>query len=391
MKSTTKTILATVGVFAIAGLLFSFSGNTDDEKMKRYQVIHQMNGEVVEYDTVVPMTSSYSVEDFLADKGIENENVEIIQLSSFNEELDFVHDELEGAQLIIKEVMNDMKMEIHEDGENVFFEMIIDEEHEGEEVKITCTIDDEGNMITKKVVNGEEVELTQEEIDQLKSHSSEDGHMIIRIEDGENNMEEIMQEFELNTEELKELENLNMDELEHQIQIITEEIETIDGENGEMKIIIRHSENGEERTKERIIHLEGDEEVEWQGENGAHMRVMQADEGEDFTIVLVTENYDSSMETNADVHIRKEISVNEIAVYPNPSSGIVNIRINQSEEIKTSIEITNTQGKSVFKEKLGKFSGEYTKEINLKAHGAGTYMITIQQGDNVNTEKVIIK
>ncbi|MDX2360589.1 MAG: T9SS type A sorting domain-containing protein [Crocinitomicaceae bacterium] len=394
MKNRTKTILAAVGVFAIAGLLVSFSGNTDDEKMKRYQVIHQENGEVVEYDTVVPMNSSYSVEDFLADKGIENENVEIIQMPSLSEEMNFIHGDLEGAHMIINEIMSDMNIEIHEDGENVFVEMIIDEDHEGvegQEIKITCTIDDDGNMITTKIVNGEEVEMTQEEIDQLKSHSSEDGHMIIRIEDGiinmEGMMEEVMEELEL---AMEELEGLDLEELDHQIQIITEEIETVEGDDGEMKIIIRHSENGDEVIEERIIHMEG-EEVDWHGDHGAHMRMVHNDGDEDFTIVIVTEDYDGSSRTDADVRIRKEINESNISVYPNPSEGAINIRINQTEELKTLIKITDIQGKTVFKENLGKFSGEYNQEIDLKEHGTGTYMVTIQQGDNVNTEKIIIK
>ncbi|MFT5780089.1 MAG: hypothetical protein ACI837_003050, partial [Crocinitomicaceae bacterium] len=45
----------------------------------------------------------------------------------------------------------------------------------------------------------------------------------------------------------------------------------------------------------------------------------------------------------------------------------------------------------VFKDKLGKFSGTYEKQVDLKKFGAGTYLISIEKDGRVETKQVIVK
>ncbi len=498
-----KNTIIGLGVVAFAAALVSFTNGNDKGKMKRYQVIHQSNGEVVEYDTVIPMTSNYTVEQFLADKGIESENVQIIKVPSMEDEAIFIGAEGDlGKKIIVKEFTHEDNFEFDgQDGEEVRIKCTIDDngqvtaqkwvngeevemteeemeklkvnsedgqhmiihmESDGnvpmewnakeENVKIMCTIDDNGEVKAQKWVNGEEVEMTGEELEKLKVHEGEGQQMIIRVESDENipmewngkeenvkitctiddngeikaqkwvNGEEVdmteeeMEKLKVNSgdgkhmiirmetsgEEGTDLEDLHMemmelsgdlDSLNQEIRIeikkVMEQLE--DGESGEQMMII-HKEiisGDDEMIDEQAIRLEMSQDFEWEGETDVHMIT---GDGEDFTIVLVTENYDPSQEgATMDVQRRVDDQESGLTVFPNPSSGLVTLRLNQPEKVKTEIRVMDAQGKVVFKDNLGKFSGEYSREIDLRESGAGTYLIRIDQGGKVLEEKVIIK
>lgn len=77
---------------------------------------------------------------------------------------------------------------------------------------------------------------------------------------------------------------------------------------------------------------------------------------------------------------------NNINVYPNPSTGLVNIRIN-SFIGKTNIEIVDLNGRVVYSLNNTEFSNE--KTIDLNHLQAGVYVLKIN-GDNINYTKKII-
>ena len=470
MKHGRKMMGIGIGAVALAAMLVSFTGNNDDEKKKRYQIIHQENGEVVEYDTLIPMSSIYTVNDFLADKGIDAENVEIIDVPS-----------MAGHKMMFAEEHSRFIQDMEMNGE-------------GENVMITIEMDDEGNMTTKKVVNGEEVEMTEEELEELKMHKEEHmhgkhgEHIMIKefshdfeVEVGEGEEVKIIvemdddgnmttkkfvdgEEVEMTDEELKEL---KMHKEEHMLEhgkhgehVIIKEFShdvEVDGEGEEVKIIVEMDDDGNMTTKKFVngeevevteeemekmkIHKEmsgdhmmiridseelGEEELEkvmkelkielkdlegemeemqieineifGEGENvfiiknGDHQSWTSKGEGEDFTLVIVTKDIDpSEISKRSDVKVDHVVESKEVSIYPNPSDGVFTIQLNQTEKVKTLIKISDAQGKLVFKDNLGKFSGEYREEVDLKKYGAGTYIINIEQGDKVITEKVVVK
>lgn len=315
MSNYRKLGLAGLGTVAFTGMLLSFNMN-DDEK-KKYQIIHSEKGEVVEYDTLIPMNSSYTVDQFLADKGISNEGVEIVRIPSMGDEMMFMHsDDHGGANVFIKEMTSESsgsgdvemevikiikeendngevtikkivngeevemtaedlkKLESIEDGSNERMKVIkmeLDDEdfefkNDGstQVVKIVCEMDDEENLTTKKTVNGKEVELTEEELEHIKIHKGDASgeHKVIRIDvesDGE------------------------MDEnIEMQIEEMIEEIHEIHGEEGSEKVIIKH------------IDSDGKEgEQTWVSHHDSEVKVI-SDGDEDFTLVLVSENFDDN-------------------------------------------------------------------------------------------------
>lgn len=494
-----------LGITALASALFSFTKDQDDEKKKKYHVIHQKDGEMKMYDTILPMSSNYSVENFLADKGIENENVEIIKIPSMDnmmllgeemagesrvmikefkhdieidgeesesnevkimvemdddgnkvvkkwvdgEEVEMTDEELKKMEMhrgmhrhhghhgervivvdgnqdgsderveikveiddegnkVIKKTVNGEEVEVTEaeleemhdgmKGEHMIIKMDIDthgdhkmtfDSEDGEEVRIEVEMDDDGNKSIKKWVNGEEVEMTEEERNRIENDFNHDGHggKMMRFQMGDSNMteeekEELIREMKEGMSELRiQMDSLH-GELDFNIETILEEID-IDGAEGNVFI--------------HRIETDGDHECsnKCEGKCDHHkMRKMHRMHGsdEDFTIVLVHENL-SDQQVELQNEEQREMMSNEgdMIVFPNPNEGVFTIQFEQSDKVKTKIEIVDAQGKVVFSDKLGKFSGEYRKEINLKEHGAGMYIVTIQQGDQLNSHKVMVK
>ncbi len=420
----TKHLALGATVFAVA--LVSFSNGDDNGKKKKYHIIHQKDGVLQEYDTLLPMGSTYSVEQFLADKGLDAANAQIVNMPAMNDGMVFMKDDGE-AQIVMRTFNSDVMIsdengEIEEvkiirksdetgteiiqkfvNGEEVTLSpeekealrinestngnhkvIVIEDDGEGiewnaegdhEMIELKVEVDDDGNTTVQKFVNGEEVEVSPEELEKIQLHKdAPEGQKMIFIEAGED--AEHAQEMELILESM----NGNIDSLLQELEI---EIETISGEGTEGQRIIIQEFHTEDATNE-----DGSDEIH--KEIHFHSSVDVQGE-EDFTLVLVTENVDETMETsNAARMIQGEMN-DPISVYPNPNNGTFTITFNQEEKLKTAIEITDSQGKIVFKEKLGNFSGTYKKELDLKKNGTGVYLINVQQGDELSTLKVIVE
>lgn len=81
----------------------------------------------------------------------------------------------------------------------------------------------------------------------------------------------------------------------------------------------------------------------------------------------------------------------EVMVYPNPSSGIVNITISNADYDKLQITVFNVQGKEVFSSTDTNVNGVYNKQINLEELSKGVYYIKLSAGANVKIQKLIIQ
>ena len=401
MKSIKKVAFVGGALIASGLLLASFTNDNGGDKNKKYQIIHHADGEMIEYDTVIPMSSTYTPEQFLADKGISSENVEIIEIPS----LSGLNEEIREFRTIVRE-----------------FELDVDNLSERIELKVE--VDEDGNMTTKKTVNGVEVELTEKELKDIESNHRKHGEhrkhpKMIKMHFDDHEMGENDERIEIhvqvdedgnktitktvNGEQVEmteeELDNIHITEmmngddinifidgnfpegLEDEMKELKIELEKLMEEGGEdMKVITRRIE----------MHSDHDDNFEWSSEDKGHrVMFMSSDEKEDFTIVLVTEDYDE--ETSGNSKMRVHHSTEEMDVYPNPNDGTFKIRYESTENKKTTITVNDATGKEVFQEKLGKFSGKYEKELDLRKFGPGMYTITIQNGDNKEVNKVMIK
>ncbi|HRG52975.1 MAG TPA: T9SS type A sorting domain-containing protein [Bacteroidia bacterium] len=72
----------------------------------------------------------------------------------------------------------------------------------------------------------------------------------------------------------------------------------------------------------------------------------------------------------------------EVSIYPNPSSGIFNVKLPDNEQVKT-IQVFNAVGEKVLEQ-----SGS---EVNLDSIAKGMYVVKIYNGENVYQEKMVIE
>ncbi len=83
-----------------------------------------------------------------------------------------------------------------------------------------------------------------------------------------------------------------------------------------------------------------------------------------------------------------EVNINQIQVYPSPTSGIINIFIQQLNEAAT-IEIYNVQGVKIKSVSLNGNSVETNVSLNISNYAAGIYFVKIKSGAQIITKQII--
>lgn len=480
MKANKLGMIAVGSVFT-AGLLFSFTTGDEKGKMKRYTVFHQKDGVKKQFDTLIPMSSRYTVENFLKDKGISTENVKTIQLSELRPPMHEMEEELvwkakEGdgkrVEIRVEDENGVRKISKIVDGKEVpiteeelkemreHHHQMMRERHamkpgmvwnseEGEQVEIKVEMDENGNKKITKMVNGKEVPLTDEEKEHLEKMKQGHRQIMFRGEEGNTHeiklmdpegeevqiRVEVSEEGEVKTTKIvdgkevelskEEREKMKQHHREHRILIEKEMEGDENGQNQDVKMKVEVDEKGEmkvekwvngekvEVTPEELekiksnhteehgehifIHQLEMEKAEHDKMREIHhmkreMHLMQLHSDEDYTVVLVEENVSKNKVEGKSAGLQQTVSdKGEISVFPNPSSGVITIAFEQGEKEKTTIQVMDVTGKVVFKENLGKFSGSYKKEVNLKEFGAGTYVVEIATGEKRTTKKVLIQ
>jgi hypothetical protein len=81
----------------------------------------------------------------------------------------------------------------------------------------------------------------------------------------------------------------------------------------------------------------------------------------------------------------------ELAVYPNPGDGRFNISLyTEQEEQEVNIMISDGFGKLVYTTKWSVFEGQNIDQLDLSFLSGGVYQVTVQQGEIIQTKKVVI-
>ena len=89
--------------------------------------------------------------------------------------------------------------------------------------------------------------------------------------------------------------------------------------------------------------------------------------------------------------INENLFSQEVTLFPNPSSGIFNIAIDNTNFNELRISIVDIQGKEVFNELDKDISSGYNKQIDVKNLAKGIYYINISTDTNVSLQKLIIQ
>jgi hypothetical protein len=80
----------------------------------------------------------------------------------------------------------------------------------------------------------------------------------------------------------------------------------------------------------------------------------------------------------------------KIDIYPNPTTGSVQLMINGSVKDNYNLEIKNTLGQTVYHDKLTNYTGTYIKNIDLAAFGKGMYFVTLSGSTQTEVKKIIV-
>ena len=95
-------------------------------------------------------------------------------------------------------------------------------------------------------------------------------------------------------------------------------------------------------------------------------------------------------EENANVTESKDLTLNMVNIFPNPTNGVVQIQF-KGEAVPTKVTVTDISGREVFKDETNNFDGNYNRQIDVSSAAKGTLLLTVSQGKKNFTEKIILE
>jgi len=91
------------------------------------------------------------------------------------------------------------------------------------------------------------------------------------------------------------------------------------------------------------------------------------------------------------VRLEGGTSINNLAIYPNPSRDIFNVSFTSEDLQNLKVRILNVVGEELISDNLEQFVGEYTKQIELSNNSKGIYFLEIETSDRVINKKLILQ
>ncbi len=78
-------------------------------------------------------------------------------------------------------------------------------------------------------------------------------------------------------------------------------------------------------------------------------------------------------------------------LFPNPNTGIANIKFSSNVEGALSLYITDIAGREIYREEVKNFDGFYNDYIDISSEAEGLYFLNIVQGNEMHTEKIVLQ
>lgn len=221
------------------------------------------------------------------------------------------------------------------------------------------------------------------QVDESGNHSSEAGEHEIIIEKrvvktGDGDAEDI--DIEIDIEGITESINIDSIIAVHMSgegdsgQVFMHKIMIIEDEGDSM---VWHGMNTDGAT---FHHESGDE--------GHHLEIAVWGDGEDFTLVIVTNPNDPNLKMASTDQLGDGVSMK---LYPNPASETSLLQFSFKDKAQTEVTISDMKGNIVAKIALGDFSGEFNHEIQVSRWPAGVYFVQVDHGDQKIIEKLIVE
>jgi hypothetical protein len=86
-----------------------------------------------------------------------------------------------------------------------------------------------------------------------------------------------------------------------------------------------------------------------------------------------------------------ELDVDNVVLYPNPASDVINIQIGLEQASKAQFELTNQLGQVVYQDALNMDSGSNMIQLPVSELSSGFYLVNIRIADKQITKKVMIE
>jgi hypothetical protein len=105
---------------------------------------------------------------------------------------------------------------------------------------------------------------------------------------------------------------------------------------------------------------------------------------------IVEWNEETEIEESPVGQFQNTLELKALDVFPNPTKGMVLVQF-EAPSKSTIVKVVDLSGKEIYKEELNNFDGVYNKELDLSKAAKGTLILSIQQGDSVFSEKLILQ
>jgi len=86
-----------------------------------------------------------------------------------------------------------------------------------------------------------------------------------------------------------------------------------------------------------------------------------------------------------------ELTVGSVSVFPNPTSGLFHVTVNNASFSELTMSVIDLQGKEVFSTMDKNITTGYNKEINLEGLSKGIYYLRLNTGTDMKVQKLIIQ
>lgn len=90
--------------------------------------------------------------------------------------------------------------------------------------------------------------------------------------------------------------------------------------------------------------------------------------------------------TSSPTQIPVELTATQLKVFPNPASNILQVEYANPSASKIELRLTDINGKLIYEKSVMTFGNGFTEQINISSLSAGTYVLTMRNGDLINAK-----
>ncbi len=103
------------------------------------------------------------------------------------------------------------------------------------------------------------------------------------------------------------------------------------------------------------------------------------------------ESADMQNRFGIEMPVTNDLRLERLSIAPDANRNAFQLQFSLLQEGETIIRVYNAAGRMIYNYDLGKFSGEFTDQVNLSQNGAGNYFLEVRQGSKSASKKLILQ